>query len=59
MSVSQELITLSDTAELLSLSLSTVKRLIGKGALTSICIGRSRRVYRSSIDALLAGGGQV
>lgn len=44
---------LPETARLLSVSLSTVKRLIASGSLSVVRIGGQRRVPRSSLYALL------
>jgi excisionase family DNA binding protein len=51
------LLTLDRTAELLGVSVSTVKRLVAGDdpELVSVVIGNSRRVHRDDLDAYLAG----
>jgi excisionase family DNA binding protein len=42
-----------EAADALSLSMSTIKRLISSGDLQAISFGRARRVTRESIDRML------
>ena len=48
------LMTVQDAADLISVSRWTVYRLIWDGHVTSVQIGRSRRVVRASLEAYLA-----
>jgi excisionase family DNA binding protein len=43
----------AETADLLGLSEATIYRLIGRGALASVLIGRSRRIPASAIQKAL------
>jgi excisionase family DNA binding protein len=56
-----EAVSIPRAAHLLSVSQSTVRRLLHRGDLRSIQIGRSVRVLRISIEALIArtGGSHV
>lgn len=46
-----------EVAELLRVAPMTIYRLIERGELPAVQIGRSRRIPRSALDAYLAGGG--
>lgn len=49
------LITVQDAADRLSVSRWSVYRLIWDGRVTSVQIGRCRRIVRQSLDAYIAG----
>lgn len=55
MSQEDHLISLKDTAAILSVSLRTVMRLVADGSLPSVLIGRRRLVRREALRAWLAG----
>lgn len=46
-----------ETAELLGISVKTVDRMVEDGTLTVVIIGRTPKITRASIDALLATAG--
>jgi len=44
------LYTLREAAQRLSISLSTIQRLVARGELTSLKIGRTRRISQQALD---------
>jgi len=52
-------ITFQEIARDLRVDPSTVRRAADRGALTTIRIGRTRRVLRASYEAFIANGGEL
>jgi excisionase family DNA binding protein len=50
----QEFLTITDVAQMLHLSTTTIWRHVRRGDLKALKIGRSYRIRRSDLDALLA-----
>lgn len=50
----REFLTITDVAEMLHLSTTTIWRHVRRGDLKAVKIGRSYRIRRSDLDALLA-----
>ena len=49
--------TIADAARRLAVSPMTIRRLLARGALSRIAVGRSVRVLARSVDELAEGGG--
>jgi excisionase family DNA binding protein len=51
------LVSIAQAADRLGVSVSSVKRLVGSGALPSVCVGRARRVHRDDLEGFARRGG--
>lgn len=50
-----ELLTLRETADILRVSVMTVRRMINRGELNAVRIGSSLRIRRDVVDTLISG----
>ena len=55
----ERLFTLSEVAEILRVSPRTVQRIVAKGSLRCVSIGRARRVVVEEINRFLRDGGSI
>jgi excisionase family DNA binding protein len=55
MIASEPLLTLYDTADMLAVSLKTVRRLVASGALAAVRVGHQIRISREALSNYLAG----
>ena len=59
MDVEERLLTVAEVADVLRVSTMTVYRLIQRGELAALRVGRSYRIRAGALDEYLSGGGSA